>query len=46
MDELRERIKEAIELYMEVAEDEVCDESWEFVGIQSVGGCFAKSSMP
>ena len=37
LDELRERIKEAIELYLEVESDLINEEPLEFVGIQKVG---------
>lgn len=37
LDELKERIKEAIELYLEVESDLVDEVPLEFVGIQKVG---------
>ena len=37
LDELRERIKEAIQLYLEVESDLIKEVPLEFVGIQKVG---------
>jgi predicted RNase H-like HicB family nuclease len=37
LDELRERIKEAIQLYLEVESDLINEVPLEFVGIQKVG---------